>query len=53
MQLRGCEKELEALKAMVNSTIANGREQEHGVQYLSDEYDDLALPLVIRRFRTK
>ena len=31
-QLRGFEKELEDLKAMVNhSGIANGREQEHGV----------------------
>ena len=41
-QLRGFEKELEALKAMVNhSGIANGREQEHGVQYLSDEYDEV------------
>ena len=41
-KLRGIESELELLKGSTKSTIKNNEEQEHGVQFLSDEYDDLA-----------
>ena len=34
--------ELESLKSSMKLTIQNKEEQEHGVQFLSDEYDDLA-----------
>ena len=41
-KLKGIESELESLKDSMKSTIQNNGEQEHGVQFLSDEYDDLA-----------
>ena len=34
-------------------TIQNKEEQEHGVQFLSDEYDDLAAMGKGRRYGTK
>ena len=40
-KLKSFESELESLKASLKTTITNREEQEHGVQFLSDEYDDL------------
>ena len=40
-KLKSFESELESLKASLKTTITNGEEQEHGVQFLSDEYGDL------------
>ena len=36
------ESELESLKASIKLAVPNKGEQEHGVQFVSDEYDDLA-----------
>ena len=41
-KLKGIKSELESLKASMKSTIHNNEEQEHGMQFLSDEYDDFA-----------
>ena len=41
-KLKGMESELESLKASIKLAVPNKGEQEHGVQFVSDEYDDLA-----------
>ena len=40
-KLKGMESELESLKASMKLAVPNKGEQEHGVQFVSDEYDDL------------
>ena len=41
LKLKSFESELESLTASLKNTKTNREEQEHGVQFLSDEYDDL------------
>ena len=36
------ESELESLKASIKLTVQNKEQKENGVQFLKDEYDDLA-----------
>ena len=50
-KLKGIESELESQKGSMKSTIQSNEEQENGVQFLSDDYDDLAaVPYVRSKF---